>query len=557
MSEETSKLSRRSFLKGATVSTLAVVGAAALAGCASTSDGGTGSGGGTTTYTWDKEADFVVAGGGTGMGGAVSAAVNGMSVILVEARDALGGAMALSGGCAWLPNTSYSQANGDNREKALTYLNHVAMEIPNEGLIEAFVDNAQNALDDLLAGGIDLQPYYPIEYHPDWEGAQNEGGRSCLVPKEDGTMTTGGGGGRLGLELSAAMEALGVEVMLETTAYKLVSRRESADSAPEVLGLICKDSEGKEIRIKANKGVLLATGGFEWDETLKANYLRTPSHYMVSYSTNNGATLRMAQAMGADLRLMKETFGQAVYTVHGEYGKELGIPCPIVLQTERAFPGSIIVDQNGRRFCNEASDYDSQSNTFGGYNNFGPNGFSADPAWYVFDNTCYEAYKPGTGGGFAQFDGAIPDIPEDELYIVADTLDELADKIGVNKEFFLRQVEEWNYYAKDGTDPLFSRDTTRPLSGVTETMGLIEAPPYRAISVSNGCLGTIGGPRLNENAMAVHVEGDPIKRLYACGNCAGVGAPGPAYGGAGGTIGPAFVFGAIAAHHAVAQEPWT
>jgi succinate dehydrogenase/fumarate reductase flavoprotein subunit len=552
MEQNVTDVTRRDFLKLGTVGAAAVVGAAGLSACATEG----GSGGSETTYVWDKEADFVVAGGGTGMGGAVSAAVNGMKVILVEARNALGGAMALSGGCAWLPNTTYSKANGDSREKALTYLKHMAMEVPSEERAEAFVDNAQNALDDLLIGGVNLQPYYPIEYHPDWEGAQNEGGRSCLVPKEDGTMTTGGGGGRLAIALSDALGALGVEVLLETTAYKLVSRRADADSAPEVLGLICKDAAGKDIRIKANKGVLLATGGFEWDENLKANYLRTPSPYMVTYSTNDGATLRMVQALGADLRLMKETFGQAVYTIHGEYGKEMGIPCPIVLQTERAFPGSLLVDQNGRRFCNEASDYDSQSNTFGGYNNFGTNGYNADPAWYVFDNTCYETYKPGTGKGFAQFDGAIPDISEDDLYIVGDTLDELADKAGINREFFLRQIEEWNYYAKDGIDPLFHRDTTRPLSGVTETMGLIETPPFRAISVSNGCLGTIGGPRLNQNAEVVHVEGEPIRRLYAAGNCAGVGAPGPAYGGAGGTVGPAFVFGAIAARHAVAAEVW-
>ena len=359
----------------------------------------------------------------------------------------------------------------------------------------------------------------------------------------------------MGNALSASLESLGVEVMLKTTADSLVSRRESSDSVPEVIGLVCKDADGKEISIKANKGVLLATGGFEWDETLKANYLRTPCDYMVSYSTNDGAALRMVQSMGADLRLMKETFGQAVYTAHGEYGKENGIPCAIVLQTERALPGSILVDQNGLRFCNEASDYDSQSNTFGGYNNFGENGWSADPAWFVFDNTCYEQYKPGSGSAFsAQF--PIPDIPEEELYVSADTLDELADKIGINKELFLKQVEEFNQYVVEGVDPVFHRESTKPLSSVTETMGLVEAPPFRAMSVSNGTLGTIGGPKLNSNAEVMHVSGSPVKRLYAAGNCAGVGAPGPAYGGAGGTIGPAFVFGTIAARHAASQEAW-
>lgn len=546
MGDRQSGLSRRDFLGSAAVATLAVAGASGLTGCAQSTSG--------ATYAWDKETDFVVAGGGTGMAGALAAAVSGMSVVLLEKRNALGGAMALSGGVAWLPNSEYSQATGDSRELALTYLHHMQMEAPNEDVTVAFVDNTQNAIETLAAGGVELLPWYPVEYHTDWEGALNTGGRSTMVADENGELSTAGGGGRLGQVLMSALENLGVEVLLETPAVRLVTRRGDSDSVPEVIGVVAQDSQGNEIRIRANKGVLLATGGFEWDETLKANYLRTPNPYTVSYNSNTGDALRMVQALGADLRLMKETFGMAVYTEHGKYAKEQGVPCAIALQTERSLPGAILVDSNGRRFCNEASDYDSQSNTFGGYNNFGDNGYSAEVSWIVCDSTCYSTYGLGKGqdSGFP-----VPEIAEEKFLTVGDTLTALAEKLGLNPEVLAATVEEFNAYAREGRDPVFHRgETFKPLSRIRDTLAPLETPPYYAASVSNGCLGTIGGPRLNGNAEVVHVSGEPVKRLYACGNCAGVGAPGTAYGGAGGTIGPAFVMGTIAAQHATTLDAW-
>ena len=159
---------------------------------------------------WDMAADFVVVGGGTGLGGAVAAAVNGMSVILLESRDAVGGAMALSGGCAWLPNTEYSQANGDTYELSLTYLTHMQQEYKNFEVMNAFLDNTQLTIDTLAEGGVLLSPLpYPVEYHSDWEGACNGGGRTTVVAGEDGTMTTVGGGMRMNDALVKACENLG------------------------------------------------------------------------------------------------------------------------------------------------------------------------------------------------------------------------------------------------------------------------------------------------------------------------------------------------------------
>lgn len=543
-------ISRRSFLKGsALAASLAMIpGAAAFAEDAPKTS---------PVENWDMAADFIVVGGGTGLAGAIAGAVEGMSVILLEKRSAVGGAMALSGGVAWMPNTEYSKANGDSRELSEIYLRKMMQEYDNEEIMYAFLDNTQNAVDTLKKGGTLLQPLpYPVEYHVDWEGACNGGGRSMVVYGEDGSFTTVGGGARMNEALIKSCNNLGVKIITNIGGERLITTRESSDAVPKVIGLIAKGDDGTEYRIKANRGVLLATGGFEWDEKLTTHFVRVPIRYYVSYPTNDGAGLRMVQSVGAELSMMNEFWGMSVYTAHGEYGKNLGIPCPIACQTERGVPGSIMVDRTARRFCNEASDYDSQGNTMGGYYNTQENGWAADPAWLIYDDTCYTTYNVKGRGQDTGF--ATPDIPEEEMIVKADTLEELAEKLNLNADQLKRTVEEFNEYARQGIDPLFHRgETMKPLSRVQDTLAPLEKGPYRAISISSGTLGTKGGPRLNKNAQVMHVYGEPVSGLYAMGNCSGVGGPGPAYGGGGGTIGPAFVMGVLAAQHAAARTDVT
>lgn len=542
-------ISRRSFLKGsALAASLAMLpGAASLAEEAAKES---------PAEKWDMAADFVVIGGGTGLAGALAGAVEGMSVILLEKRGAVGGAMALSGGMAWLPNTEYSQANGDSYENAEKYLRHMQQEYGNDEIMHAFLDNTQNTLDTLKKGGVTLTPVaYPIEYHPNWEGACLGGGRSLLVKGEDGSMTTVGGGARMNDALVKACGNNGVKIITNLGGERLITTRESSDAAPKVIGLIAVGDDGTEYRIKANRGVLMASGGFEWDEELTTHFVRVPIRYYVSYPTNNGAAIRMSQSVGAQLNMMNEFWGQAVYTVHGEYAKKLGIPCVLACQTERGVPGAILVDKNARRFCDEASDYDSQGNTMGLYNNYGEHGWATDSCWLIYDDVCYTTYNVRGHGQDSGF--GVPDIPDEEMIIVADTLEELAEKLGLNADVLKDTVEQFNKYARQGYDPIYHRGEFTPLSRVTQTLAPLEKGPFRAISVSNGTLGTKGGPKLNKHAQVMHVSGVPVEGLYAMGNCAGVGAPGPTYGGAGGTIGPAFVFGVLAAQHAAARTDVT
>ena len=164
----------------------------------------------------------------------------------------------------------------------------------------------------------------------------------------------------------------------------------------------------------------------------------------------------MAQSVGADLSLMPHTFGMPCFQAHGEYARENGQIMSMAGNAARSNPGSIIVDQNGRRFCPEDSSYMSINNAFGGYNNFGVEGYTADPAWWICDQLCYDQ-NGGPTGTCESWGYPVPDIPEDDYVFKADTLEELGELIGINTEQLVRTVDEYNFHAKDGKDPLFHR----------------------------------------------------------------------------------------------------
>lgn len=543
-------LTRRNFLTGAALAGGAL-GLGALAGCAP--NGGGESKGLAATGEWDHEADVVVVGGGTGQAAAIAAAAAGMSVILLEARDMVGGAMAFSGGNAWLANTAYSQENGDSYEFAKKYLDHMQMGMDNEEIVEAYLANTQAVVDVLTGNGVNLQPLPRNgQYQPNWEGADVIG-RSCQVMGDnDGSDHSEAGGMRLNTSLSTACDNLGVEIMTGTRGRRLVTERDNSDAVPRVVGIVAEKGS-KELRIRAAKGVILATGGFEWNPKLVEQYIRVPLKYGLSFPENIGDGLLMVQSVGADLNLMPHTFGMPCFQAHGEYAKENGQIMSMAGNAARSNPGSIIVDQNGRRFCREDSSYMSINNTFGGYNNFGDEGYTCDPAWWICDQLCYDQ-NGGPTGTCVSWGYPVPEIPEEDFVYKADTLKELGEMIGINADQFVKTVEEYNLYAKDGEDPLFHRGEWGTAGMPAFDLQTLETPPYYAVAINAGCCGTIGGPKLNGNAQVMHVTGEPIEGLYAMGNCAGVGGPGPSYGGEGGTIGPAFVFGIIAVNHMASKS---
>jgi hypothetical protein len=210
-------------------------------------------------------------------------------------------------------------------------------------------------------------------------------------------------------------------------------------------------------------------------------------------------------------------------------GEEIdGSPMFRLLLEERARPGSLIVDGSGRRFVDEAQNYNDLGRTL---QNFDARTFSLPhvPAWLVFDARCRRSHRLGPLGRRD---------PDPDWLARGETLAELGAAIGVPLE---AAVERFNRFAARGEDPDFGRGSTAYDRFIGELAPLGDGP-YYALELLPGCLGTKGGPRTDADGRVLSVHGAPIDRLYAAGNVAA--SPyGFGYPGAGATLGPALVFG--------------
>jgi len=554
------KISRRDFVKGAGL----VIGGAAALGVGGITLTGCGEKKPWLPDKWDYEADVVVVGfGAAGAPAAICAHDDGAKVLVLEKMPVAGeygSSAATSGGYIWIPNNSYAEAAGiqDSREDALTYLNLIAEGQADEELILTYLDRGNEVIEyiDKNTPLVIKLSIYP-DYHAEWPGGKI-GARSLIPEVYKGKA----GGQALMLGLFDATQERNIEIMLETSGRKLVQDSETK----EILGIIA-ESKGKEVYIKARKAVILAAGGFEWNEEMVRHFLRGPTP--LTTNIPNGSTgdgIKMAMDVGADLRLMNECWGMPIFK---EQFYEL---TPQFNPTEdyktiayallsafisKAKPGNIMVNRYGERFYGEGFDYDTIWRSFftweilpheARYRNI--------PAYMVFDSQCFSNYgltfvaPPG---------GTLP-----AWVKKADTLQELALKFGIDPDGLDETVTRFNEYAKQLKDPDFHRGESAygryqgdpSIEGPGATLAPLETPPFYGAEVGVGNIGTCGGPRINRNAQVLDVFGKVIPRLYAAGNNAGVGGPGASYGGAGGTIGPAAVFGHIAGEHAAALSSW-
>lgn len=542
MSRHSSDLSRRKFL-GSAAAGVAATAAGSLA-CSPATPA-------SVPERWDREVDVIIVGSGTGLVGGMAAAEAGAEVLVLEKRAILGGSTGHSGGVAWIPNNSYMAAEGieDSRERALQYLRHLSQDQATPSLLEAFVDQGPAMAEFVEAHSpiswrVSKIMGLTSDYHPEWPGAVPRG--RSIEPKVD---REGLYGPELIDGLRRGFEDAGGSIELETPASRLVVR-ERPGAGREVVGVEARRN-GVPYFVRARRAVLLAAGGYEWDFDMKRHFLRGPTLYTLGAGGNTGDGVRMAQAVGAGLRNMNEVWGITVYRAEAEAGREHKVAATLNAEIEKRSPGSIVVNARGERFQNEAADYDSTWRSYFTWENWGDLGYRNLPAYVLYDS---KTRRNRTIAGIA----ASAELPD--WVVTAASLEDLAQKLGIDAIGLTRTVSRFNAFAREGRDPDFHRGVSQydryGTDDVGITLGLLDEPPFYAAEIAPADVGTCGGAHVNANAQVLDPFGEVIGRLYASGNNSGIGSPGSSYGGGGGTIGPAMTFSFIAGRHAATLEPW-
>lgn len=537
-----------------------------------------------TRGTWDRETDVVVLGtGAAGLTAALAALAGGAEVEVFDRSEKIGGTTAVSGGIAWIPAHHRSPDGDLTVEDAMAYLRAQSFGAMNDDLVEIFVRSGPTMIDFVESHSdmrFEIATGFP-DYKPELPGGRPGGGRSLgptpydlnKIPQwRDRISSFPPDFSNVGIDaetrarLHADIDDTTGDIVVAGTAMVagllkgLLDRGVVPYTGSRATELISQDgavtgvrisSGGNSIAVRARRAVILANGGFEWDPTLVDAFLRGPMHGPVSPPYNTGDALRMAMALGADLANMGEAWWVPIVqipddTIDGHQRSRS-------VRLERTRPRSIIVNRAGRRFINEACDYNSMA---GAFQYLHPrDGYVNDPAWIVFDDQHLKRY------GFL---GVEPGGRAPEWFCGSADLAELGAKTGIDPEGLAATLAGWNSHVEgtDPRDPEFGRgnsaydgywgdpDAATPAG---QTLGPVDTAPYYAVPVALGAMGTKGGPRTDGEGRVLHVSGAVIPGLYAAGN-AMAGVTGRAYGGAGGTIGPAMVFGFRAGHHAATGE---
>ncbi|AOL93244.1 FAD-dependent oxidoreductase [Porphyrobacter sp. LM 6] len=529
-----------------------------------------------------READVIILGtGASGMAAALAAHEAGASVLLVEKYDRIGGTSAISGGVIWVADNPRMREAGmaDSRADALAYFRSLDHGDLVDETLEAFVDKGPEALaflESIDALKVAVLPGYP-DYYLDRPGAKPEGSRALdhdlfalgelgdwaakiyaieepkpLMLRETplGGATTmppmevlgqrmaarqcGFGQAMVARLLKACLDR-GIEPMLGVTVKRLVRDGE------QITG-IEGEQDGAALTLTARRGVIIATGGFEWDAELRQTFLRGPITAPASPPTGTGGGLKLAMAAGAKLGNMTNAWwAPTLVTPDAPWAS--GEQRAQIILIERTVPHSIMVNRSGKRFCNEAANYSALGGVF---HQFDPANYDYLnlPAYLIFDAQYAERYPLGTRQ---------PGQPIPDWVMRADTLEELAEQIGIDAAALTETVARFNVHADEGHDPDFGRGTSaydhfygdRSREGTAVTLGAIRQAPFYAVEIASGLLGTNGGPRTDGQARILGHDGEPIPGLLGAGNA--IACPtGGIYAGAGGTLGPALTFGYIA-----------
>ena len=527
----------------------------------------------------------VIGSGASGLSAALHAQHLGAKVLLIEKAPFVGGTTAMSGGCIWVPNHHHQErlAVKDTPEDAMAYIRAVSpvgWHNAEEPLWQAFVDQSPKMLKF-------IEDNTPIIFNPNLEPdpyAEAEGGKLFGRNVSAAPIRAAVAGPwqnkirRPAVELELSYEEvvdnffyarprrwalkfaprlfwrrlwdkrtrgnaltigllrgcldLGVTIWAQTAAKRLCVNQD------RIIGLEI-DCNGTRARVDTSKGVILASGGFEWDSDMMAKYFPGPVEWTASPDTNTGDGQRMAAEIGAKLDHMDQALIMGTMPVSYEGRTHHGLPA-----ADYFLPHSMIVNCHGQRFVNE-----KQMNIGLAFEVRDPqNGKPIHlPAWRIYD------------GQFAKkYPHALPNKKIEGNYFCADTLAELAIQIGLNPRNLEATAERFSSFVRKGIDEDYGRggsvwDRNRggdPHNSPNPTLGTIEESPFYAMPFKASFLGTKGGARTDSRARVLKEDGSVIPGLWAAGNVMAnsFGSKGV---GAGTTLGPCLAWGYIAGEDAV------
>ncbi|QBR73742.1 FAD-dependent oxidoreductase [Microbacterium sediminis] len=532
-----------------------------------------------------QEFDVVVVGSGAaGLATALGAIDEGLSVLVIESTERWAGSTGMSGGGLWLPNNPLMRRDGvgDSREEALEYLARTVGDGERSASPErraAFVDGVDDYVTTAERYGVrflrskDYPDYYPelpggkigraLESRPFDAKRLGELARTQRVSMplpmltDDlwqlqrswvtfdgflrgvrfafrvlGGLVRGkrltGIGGSLTASLGHAVFVQGkVPLWLSSPARRLITEGD------RVVGVEV-EREGATVIVRARRGVMLASGGFDHHREWRLRY-----HGIAGNPAGNPGGLgqghELAREVGAAFELMDDAWwGAAVKPIRGgSAGFMVG---------ERALPYQLIVDAQGRRFANEAESYVDLGHHMLEHDRGGR-------FWQIGDARYARRYLRT----FAVDPRVNKAMTAEGIRVTADTIEELAPRIGMDTAVLRETVDRFNGFARSGKDQDFHRGDSAydryygdPTVRPNPCLGPLEKGPFTAYEMVVGDLGTKGGVVTDTHARALREDGTVIEGLYAAGNVSAA-VMGRTYPGPGSTIGPASVFGLIAA----------